>query len=85
MAVGVPVIASAVGGVPEMIVDGDNGLLTPPNDSRALGTAIHTLANNRDLQTTLARAALLTIKESFSFQQQFADITSVYNRWKAST
>ena len=40
LAVGCPVIATAVGGVPEVVRDGENGLLVPPNDSAALGAAI---------------------------------------------
>ncbi len=40
LAVGCPVIATAVGGVPEIVRDGENGLLVPPRDSRALAAAI---------------------------------------------
>src|SRR6187431_1214084 len=40
LAVGCPVIASAVGGVPEVVRDGENGLLVPPGDPVALGAAI---------------------------------------------
>ncbi len=40
LAVGCPVIATAVGGVPEVVRDGENGLLVPPGDAAALAAAI---------------------------------------------
>jgi glycosyltransferase involved in cell wall biosynthesis len=84
MAVGVPVIATAVGGVPEMLTDRQNGLLVPAADSKALSAALQSLAADRDLQKQVTHAAARTIKETFSFQQQFADIAAVYDRWKVS-
>ena len=84
MAVGVPTIATAVGGVPEMIVSGENGLLVKPADDSALSAAIQSLAADKGLRQKIIHGARQTIKESFSFQQQFADITAVYDRWKVS-
>lgn len=84
MAVHVPVIAAAVGGVPEMMTDRTNGLLVPAADPQALCQALLLLAGDRHLQKQLTHAAATTVKETFSFQQQFADITAVYDRWKRS-
>ena len=47
MARGCAVVASAVGGIPELVFDGDGGLLVPPKDSRALAEAIISLAKDR--------------------------------------
>ena len=44
MATGTPVIASAVGGIRDALTSGETGLLIPPNDLRALATAMQTLA-----------------------------------------
>ncbi len=57
LAVGCPVIATAVGGVPEVVRDGENGLLVPPGDPVALGVAIARFFGDDELRARLARAA----------------------------
>ena len=51
------VIAAAVGGVPEVVHDGENGLLVPPGDAAALGAAIARLLDDHGLRERLAAAA----------------------------
>jgi glycosyltransferase involved in cell wall biosynthesis len=60
LAVGTPVIATAVGGVPEIIHSGVNGLLVPPGDEKALGAAMASLAGDAELLGRLRRAAAAT-------------------------
>jgi glycosyltransferase involved in cell wall biosynthesis len=57
LAVGCPVIATAVGGVPEVVRDGENGLLVAPGDSRALANAIARLLSDDALRERLSAAA----------------------------
>jgi glycosyltransferase involved in cell wall biosynthesis len=57
LAVGTPVIASAVGGVPELVREGENGLLVPAGDVEALAGAIERLVGDAALRDRLARAA----------------------------
>ena len=57
LAVGCPVIATAVGGVPEVVREGENGLLVPPNDAAALAAAIRRFFDNDELRRRLAEAA----------------------------
>ena len=57
LAVGCPVIATAVGGVPEVVRDGENGLLVPPNDVAALVAAIRRFFEDDGLRRRLAEAA----------------------------
>jgi glycosyltransferase involved in cell wall biosynthesis len=57
LAVGCPVLATAVGGVPEVVQDGVNGLLVRPDDPPALATAIERLFADRELRRRLAEAA----------------------------
>jgi glycosyltransferase involved in cell wall biosynthesis len=48
LAVGTPVVSTSVGGVPEVVRDGENGLLVPPNDPDALAGALARLAGDLD-------------------------------------
>ncbi len=54
MACGLPVISTKVGGVPEIIENGVNGILVTPNDHYEFAEAIETLVKNRDLRQTMA-------------------------------
>jgi glycosyltransferase involved in cell wall biosynthesis len=57
LAVGTPVVATSVGGVPEVVSDGENGLLVPPGDPAALAAAIARLFDDESLRQRLADAA----------------------------
>jgi len=66
MAAGLPVVATAVGGVPEVVVDGESGLLVPPADAEALAGALGRLARDRPLAERLGAAARRRVRERFS-------------------
>ena len=55
-AFGKPVIATAVGGIPDMVRDRETGLLIPPNDVNALREALQQLMSDPDLRTRLGAA-----------------------------
>ncbi len=57
LAVGTPVLATSVGGIPEIVVDGENGLLVPAGDADALAGAIRRFFADGDLRARLAAAA----------------------------
>ncbi len=57
LSVGTPVVSTAVGGVPEVVRDGENGLLVPPNDPAALADALRTILHDDELRSRLAAAA----------------------------
>jgi glycosyltransferase involved in cell wall biosynthesis len=61
MSVQVAPIATSVGGMPEVVVDGENGLLVPPRDATAIARAIERYARDVDLRLRMARAAQETI------------------------
>jgi glycosyltransferase involved in cell wall biosynthesis len=63
LAVGTPVVATAVGGVPEVVRDGENGLLVPPGDLDALVSAIERVAREDGLRERLAAAAAPSVAE----------------------
>jgi glycosyltransferase involved in cell wall biosynthesis len=72
MAVGKPVVATRVGGIPEVVVDGQTGLLVPPEDEEALCAAMHRLLGDRDLQLRLGRAGRLRVVEYFTADRMSA-------------
>jgi glycosyltransferase involved in cell wall biosynthesis len=54
-ACGLPVVATRVGAIPEMVSDGVNGLLVPPRDPRALRAALESLLRNPELRSEMGR------------------------------
>jgi glycosyltransferase involved in cell wall biosynthesis len=66
MAAGLPVIATAVGAVSDMVDDGSNGLVIEPRDAGALVRAVDTLISTPSLRMALGRAACRTAREKFS-------------------
>jgi glycosyltransferase involved in cell wall biosynthesis len=65
MAAGLPVVSTAVSGIPELVRDGENGLLVPPEDPAALASALLTLAVDVPLRQRLAVAGRSTVAERF--------------------
>ncbi len=67
MAHGRPVVASAVGGLLDLVVDGETGLLVPPRDVGALRAALERLLGDADLRRRLGANARERIREHFSW------------------
>ncbi len=66
MAAGLPVVATRIGGVEDIVENEKNGLLVPPADSKALAEAIKRLLSNKALAEHLARSGYSTIKKHYS-------------------
>jgi glycosyltransferase involved in cell wall biosynthesis len=66
MVLGVPVIATRVGGIPELIEDGVSGLLVPPRNSKMLAQAIKNVLQDNNLKEMLASNGIKRIKNHFS-------------------
>jgi glycosyltransferase involved in cell wall biosynthesis len=77
---GAPVVASRVGGIPEVVTDGVSGMLVPPGDDRALAAAIATLHASPELRHRLARAARRTAETDFSFDLMCRRYGALYAR-----
>jgi glycosyltransferase involved in cell wall biosynthesis len=72
MAAGLPVVASRLSGIPELITDGETGLLAPPGDVAALVAAIRRLHDDARLRRTLGEAARATVERDFDLRDNAA-------------
>ncbi len=80
MASGLPVVATAVGGNPELVTDGISGALFPPGDSVALCRALSAYAAERDLRARHGAAGRRIAEERFSVATMAAAYEEVYRR-----
>jgi glycosyltransferase involved in cell wall biosynthesis len=80
MAAGLPVVATRVGGVPEVVVDGVTGLLVPPRDPDALSEAILTLLQDPDLRQKMGQAGRERVREHFSVERMVQDTEALYQQ-----
>jgi glycosyltransferase involved in cell wall biosynthesis len=80
MALGKPVIGSAAGGNPELVVDGESGLLVPPRDCAALAGGLRRLLSDRALYERLARAGQERVAKGFSSEVRLDRIEALYRR-----
>ena len=77
MAAGLPIVASRVGQIAELIEHEVNGLLCPPGDASALAGAIDRLQREPDLRSRLGRAARVTISRDYTWRAIARRILSV--------
>jgi glycosyltransferase involved in cell wall biosynthesis len=80
MAAGIPVVATRVGGNPELIEDGTTGLLVPPRDPQALAGAMSLLLGNPDLAERMGAAARQRVAERFPMQLAIRTTERLYQR-----
>jgi glycosyltransferase involved in cell wall biosynthesis len=74
-----PVVASAVGGIPEVLTNGHDGLLVPPADPSALAEACIRLACSPELRSRLGEAGRATVEARFSLDAMVRQIEAVYD------
>ncbi len=79
MARRVPVVASAVGGIPEVITSGVDGLLVPPADPRALAAATGSLLRDPALRERIGEAGYATVVDRFSIDAQVRRVEALYD------
>jgi glycosyltransferase involved in cell wall biosynthesis/protein-tyrosine-phosphatase len=78
MALGTPVVASAVGGLPEVVRDRVTGVLVPPGDERALADACLELARDREWARRLGAQGRRVVEEQFSHDHNGRALIDVY-------
>ena len=79
-ALGVPAIVTDVGGLPEIVRDGETGLVVPPRDARALADAIMALAADPARRRTMSAAAVRRVAEVFDYRESARQFASLFKR-----
>jgi glycosyltransferase involved in cell wall biosynthesis len=86
LACGTPVVATAIGGIPEQIEDGVTGFLTPPGDSEAMAARTAQLLRDADMRRRFAENAADSARRRFDLKKQVDAYLAWYNditeRWK---
>ena len=75
-----PIIATPVGGILDVVKDGENGIFVPVNDRDALSKTISNVLNDSELQSGLGKAARQSILDSFSLQKELDGNLDVYRK-----
>ena len=87
MELGLPIVASNVGGIPDVVVDGESGILVPEKDPEALANAFKRIASDRSLLESLLAGARKRIADCFTWdgiiQRQVKTYTRLINKRKA--
>ncbi|HKB08521.1 MAG TPA: glycosyltransferase [Candidatus Polarisedimenticolia bacterium] len=78
MAVGTPIVASRVGGIPEVVEDGVTGLLVRPGDAPALAAACAQILRNRQRAEQMSRAGMDRVRSEFEIERLVREIEELY-------
>ena len=78
MAKGLPIVATDVGGISELVSHGVNGFLVPPGDSEALAEAIEFMFQNPSVRARMGEASLGRYLESFTPETMLSRTLKVY-------
>jgi glycosyltransferase involved in cell wall biosynthesis len=80
MGAGVPAVATAVAGIPEVVEDGRTGLLVPPGDAAALGAALARVFSDPALRASMSRDARASVLPRFGVDKYVASVAALYDQ-----
>lgn len=80
MAIGIPIVTTPVGGIPDLIEDGVTGLLVKPGDSAALAASLIRLGTDSKLRQSLREAAFLHVKAKYSLPVVIGKFDELYKK-----
>lgn len=75
---GKPIVASSVGGIIDLVKNGENGILVPPRDSYALENAILQLIKNKNLAETLGKNGKAKVYPEFDASVMIKEVDDLY-------
>jgi glycosyltransferase involved in cell wall biosynthesis len=80
MEAGLPVIGTDIGGIPEVINNGENGFLVPPGKPEALAHAMMSFAKDKELRIRMGRRSRQLYEEMFTLSNMIRQIETLYDR-----
>lgn len=80
MAAGLPVVATPVGGIPEVVIHQETGFLVPVEDVPALGDAILKLLQNPLLKNEMGNKGLEMVQKDFSLEKMCREVFDIYKK-----
>jgi glycosyltransferase involved in cell wall biosynthesis len=80
MASGLPVVATKVGAIPEVVEDGGTGLLVHPDDPEALASVINSLLSNPETMKSMGAKGRIRVQEHFTWDKVARRVTDAYGR-----
>jgi glycosyltransferase involved in cell wall biosynthesis len=80
MASAQPVVSTPLAGIPELVVDGETGVLVPPDDSSVLAEALEQLLRDRELRLRYGRAGRARIEEHFQIEQTVTPLINLFEQ-----
>jgi len=80
MAAGKPVVATAVGGIPEIVFHGKNGFLVKPKEPKELANAILTLSHHHDLAMSMGQVGRRIVERDYSWEIITARVVKLYEK-----
>jgi glycosyltransferase involved in cell wall biosynthesis len=81
MAASKPTVATRTGGIPEVVIDGETGILVPPRDHHALAQAIARLLKDQQLRETMGNAGFERVQRVFSAERMVERTLEVYRAY----
>jgi len=82
-AAGIAIVATAVGGTPEVVADGETGLLVPPGQPESLAQAMETLLADAAMRKRFGTAGRVKVENQFSFTSQANSYVQLFKRLKS--
>jgi len=82
MAASKPVVATSVGGVPELVLDGETGILVPPRDVLGLSQAIESLLEEPDIAHQMGNKGYEHVHQGFSHEKMWTQVQQLYKSYE---
>ena len=84
LAIGLPVVSTTTGSIPDVLADGESGFIVPPRDADALADRIGRLLVDPELRAAMGRRGRQTVEQSYSIDRMVDELERVYRRVIAS-